>query len=361
MLRDLGRWFADQARADGWFSSITGLGGRRDRAATMRIKAAPTLTTAEIDALYLYTGLGGRIVDAVPEDAIGTGVGTGDAALDRAMVSTGAATALGRAWRWGRAYGRGAVYLGLSDRFGPQSAPVSLDQIGPGDLAFVRDVDGVDLIPAEYEQARTSIRYGTPTHYYLTRTGQGARVHASRFVFFGGALTPERIRETESLFGRDLSVLQRPFEALRDDGASTAAVVGAFQDLSQAVFKIKDLTTMITNGGADAMRTRMEIVDLARSIARAVVIDADGEDFSHVGAANLTGVDALLGRLLQRVATASGIPATVLLGTAPIGMNATGESDLRIWYRRVEIERTEHAQHFARVIREDHYGDSGKP
>lgn len=349
-LSDLTTWFLDQTRADGWISLVTGLGGSRDRTTSVKIGRVTPLDDSTIESLYLTTGLGGRIVDAVVEDAIGAGTSTSNEALDAAIARLGAERVIGNAWRWGRAYGRGAVYLGLSDRLGPQDAPVSLDAIQPGDLLFVRDVDGQDLTVSRTDQDRRSASYGHPSHYYVSGSSRGSvEIHASRFVFFGGALTPHRIRYARS--GRDLSVLQRPYEAIRDEGIAHASVVAAFADLSQAVFKIKGLISMIANGQAQIARDRMELVEYARSVMRAVVLDADGESFEHVGAMNLTGVDQAQARLLQRIAASSGIPATVLLGTAPIGMNATGESDLRIWYRRVEIERVEKEPAFRTVYR----------
>lgn len=347
-LRDLTAWFKDQIREDGWFSLVTGLGGARDRSTSVR-PIFQAIDDPTIEALYLGNGIAGTIVDCVPDDAIGSGICTGSEALDQALRRTGAIDRAGEAWRWGRAYGRGAVYVGLSDRLGAQSSPVALEAIEPGDLSFLEAVDGIDLTPSRFEASRSSASYGRPSHYWISGARIGQEIHASRLIFFGGALTPARIKINRS--GKDLSVLQRPYDALRDEGASNAAVIAAFQDLSQAVFKIKDLVTMIANGQASVLRDRMEIVDLARSVTRAVVLDADGESFEHVGAANLTGVDALQGRILQRVASWSGVPATRLLGVSPVGMNATGESDLRIWYKRIENERQRHESQIASLIR----------
>ena len=349
IVDDFARWLTDQTHADGWFSTLTGLGGRRDRTTSVRVGRFRVLTDPEIDALYLGTGLGGRIVDLVPEGA-SRGVSSGSEALDRQILRFGAVRALSRAWKWGRAWGRGAIFVGLADRLGKQNEPVAWDQVGPGDLRFLRDVDGVDLVPADFESARGSLYYGDPSHYYIAGRGNGTPVHRSRFVFFGGADTPNRIKDLH-LNGRDFSVLQRPYEALRDEGLAHANVIGAFNDLSQAVFKVKGLFQQIANGQKQTVLDRMEVTDMARSVAKAVVVDADGEDFSHVGAANLTGVDPLVGRMLSRVASFSGIPATVLLGTAPIGMNATGESDLRIWYSTLEAERTDKEPAFVQIFR----------
>jgi len=154
---------------------------------------------------------------------------------------------------------------------------------------------------------------------------------------FGGARTSARWRRLNS--GFDLSILQRCQDVLRDVDTSWRSVMSLMADLSQAVFKINGLVSMLAEGQKDVVMERMELVDLARSVARAVVVDKDGEDFQHVGAQNITGVDPLLVRVFQRLATAADMPLTVLMGVSPSGMNATGESDLRIWYASVESER----------------------
>lgn len=180
-LRDLTAWFKDQLREDGWFSLVTGLGGARDRSTSVR-PIFVAIDDVTIEALYLGNGLAGTIVDAVPDDAIGTGISTGSEALDQALRRTGAIDRAGEAWRWGRAYGRGAVYIGLSDRLGPQSAPVALEATQPGDLTFLEAVDGIDLTPSRFEESRASASYGRPSHYWISGARVGQEIHASRFV-----------------------------------------------------------------------------------------------------------------------------------------------------------------------------------
>ena len=334
-LIDMAKDLIKDRRLDSWFNVVTGLGGVRDRSSYTRAGDIVALNVLELESLHASNGLAGRIVDLVPNDAIGTGIKTKDEALDKELSRLNAWDQFATAWKWGRLYGAGALYLGMSDRCGPQDRPLADGAIGRGDLLYLLPIDGIDLQIAEHDYARGSMTYGEPSHYSIGRGG-GSRIHASRFIFFGGALTPYRRRRA---MGRDYSVLQRVYDSLKSEGAMNASVRGAFDDLSQAVFAIKDLTTMIANGQADVVRDRMEIANLARSIAKSVVIDADMERFEHVGAANLTGVDPLLGRGLQRVASDAEIPATILLGISPVGLNATGESDLKIWDKRIGKER----------------------
>lgn len=323
---------SERLRLDTWMHAITGLGGSRDKSRSAQIYNFRRLLPVELDALYHGEDLPAIIVNRLPEDALGRGFGTGDAELDRRLVRWHAVRALTDARIWGRLYGFGAVYLGLSDRCGLQTEPLDARRVQRGDLRFILTLDRLDVTIAEY-------RNGEPWIYQITtpNTGHTARIHASRLIVFGGARTSWRQRQFNE--GFDLSVLQRCQDALRDTDQTWRAVMNLLQDMSQAVFKIKGLVSMIADGKKDVVLNRMEVVNMARSIARAVVIDADGEDFSHVGAANLTGVEPLLVRSIVRLATAAEMPVTILAGVSPTGMNATGDGEIRIWYKRVTRER----------------------
>jgi phage-related protein (TIGR01555 family) len=82
----------------------------------------------------------------------------------------------------------------------------------------------------------------------------------------------------------------------------------------------------------------MQMIELSRSVAKALVIDAEDESFTRV-ATSFAGLPDVLDRFADRLAAASGYPATVLFGSAPAGLNATGDSDIRLYYDRVQSYR----------------------
>lgn len=332
---------AAKRRADGYANVLTGLGGSRDKSLAARVRPFVPLQWQELDWLYHGNDLPATIVDRLPTDAMRMGYESGNPELDKIAQKWDALDKFLEGWIWGRLYGLGGLYLGFSDRLGAQDTPLDLAAIQPGDLTFILPVDGIDLGVAERVTNPASAHYGDVRSYYLgtvnAGTRQGTPIHRSRFILFGGARTSARTRLRNG--ERDLSVLQRPADVLRDVDQSWRSVMNLLQDLSQAVFKVKGLIQQIQDGQKDVLLARMEIVDVARSVARAVVIDADGEGFEHAGAANVTGVDPLLVRIFTRLAAAAEMPLTILMGTSPAGMNATGESDLRIWYAHCETAR----------------------
>lgn len=345
----------ERLRLDTFMNVITGLGTSRDRLQRARVYDFIRLTPAELDAMYHGDDLPARIVDKIVDDGLRQGWKTGDDTLDR-LLARGPRGRLSEAARWGRLYGVGAILLGVDERLGPVDAPLDRAQIGPGDLRYLLVLDRQDLSIVDRDRDPRSTTYGEPSFYRVGGTGsverhQGAPVHASRLIVFGGARTSERQRLKNE--GFDLSVLQRPFEILRDADQSWRTMMLLAQDMSQAVYRMKGLANMIAEGDKDVVMSRMEVVDMARSATRMMVVDADTEDFSFTGGANVGAIDPILTRIFQRVATAADMPVTTLLGISPAGMNATGESDTRSWYDRVRAwqeDITEQALALSRVV-----------
>src|SRR5690606_27381746 len=55
--------------------------------------------------------------------------------------------------------------------------------------------------------------------------------------------------------------------------------------------------------------------------------------------ASFADLPALMQELSLAICGAAEIPATILFGRSPAGMNATGESDMQQWYDRCETYR----------------------
>lgn len=326
------REVAGRLRVDTWINTLTGLGGSKDRTQYMGVAAFRPLQTAELDALYHGEDLPAIIVERLPTDALSRGFAyAGNEKLDRLAAEWRVRDMILEARIWGRLYGLGGVVIGVTGD--DPRTPLRLEAVRRGSLEFLLPVDKHDLTIATRDERPDSPTYGDPLTY---RVGSRSTIHASRVVIFGGARTSTRQRHT---YGSDLSVLQRPYGVLRDVEQSWRSVMNLLQDMSQAVFAIDGLMSMIANGQKDVVLDRMQVVNMARSVSRAVVIDAQNERFEHVGAQNLATVDPLLVRIFTRLAAAADMPLTLLMGTSPAGMNATGESDLRIWYKKCDGER----------------------
>lgn len=334
------------ARLDSWTNLITGAGLNSGRTA-FQFRATPGdfLDPALLETLYDLDGVAARIVDAIPRHALRQGITlqTGNEELNTALASAlddlGAEARLRRAWTWARLYGGGAVFIGADDGRDP-SQP--LDEAAIQRVRFLVDVDRRDLTPHTWVSDPLSARFGDVDSYLLLRhggtTSQTAVVHSSRLIRFYGTEVSRRRRL--ELQGWGDSVLQRVYQELQQARGAFASAATLLQDASQGVFKVKDLFAMMASDSTDALKKRLELMDMARSVAKSILVDADAESYERVETATLTGVVEVLDRFVNFLAAVSEMPVTVLMGQAPAGLNATGESDIRSWYDHVRAEQT---------------------
>jgi phage-related protein (TIGR01555 family) len=163
-------------------------------------------------------------------------------------------------------------------------------------------------------------------------------VHESRLLYFRGVMTA-RMPVANGQFWDD-SVLQRVHEAVKHSSSNWMSASHLMSDASQGVLSIQNLMQLLSTSGEALLRKRMQMMDIARSVCRSILVDAEKEKFERVST-SFTGIPELLDRSMMRVSAAAQMPVTILFGRSPAGLNATGESDTRAWYDTVAAERAD--------------------
>lgn len=335
-----------RTRLDAWTNEVTGFGTSRDKTTYGRHVASPFLTDEEIATLYHHDDMAARMVDIVPQEMLREGfvVSTEEPELDRALAEKldelGAAARLAEGVRWGRCFGGGAVLIGADDGR-DASAPLVPERAR--DIRYLRSFDRRVLWPLTYYDDPGSPRLGEVRSYAVTSEGtigsSVAEVHESRLLLFGGA--PTGTRERAQLAGWDMSVLQRPHEVLRQFNTGWKSVEILLTDANQAVFKMTGLAEIVAEpDGEQKLQTRARLVDLYRSVLRAIVVDADSQESFERQTVSFSDIPATLDKFMLRLAAAVQIPVTILMGQSPAGMSATGDSDFRWFYDRIRSEQT---------------------
>jgi len=143
-------------------------------------------------------------------------------------------------------------------------------------------------------------------------------------------------------------------------GVSWDSLAHILQDAYQGVYKVKGFIDALAGTDPGALQTRWALIDMARSAIRAVILDADMEEFERQSP-QLAGLDKIMELFMIRLASAAGMPATVLMSQSPAGMNATGESDMRWWYNRVDYAREHTLKPALRTLIELVFSGLGAP
>lgn len=325
---------------DGWRNVLSKLGLRgRDKSVSITPGPVTLLTTRELARVYASDGLGAKIADVVADDAMRNGFrilkDDDQETLLKACDEVGLDEALIKAYRYCRAFGGSLIVAQYDHDANPLDKPPS-----PGAV-----VDGFKV----YSSARvpistTSIVTDERSPYFddieifeVSRRGGGpVRYHASRCFPMKGIACPDdpALEFTSSQLYWGTSVLQRAYIALSNFGAFFQAIGHLGQEMVIGKYRIANLEKLLLTNDTKAIETRMEIIQVQKSVLRAILLGKD-EEYTR-DALSFAGVADVFDRMSMVLAGACGIPITKLLGRSAAGMNASGDGDSRDYYDMVK-------------------------
>jgi uncharacterized protein len=349
------------SRADSWVNAMTGLGTLRDKLTHAQVVPGATLGDPTLEALFNDDDVARRIVTKLPREATRRGFrivleGDDDGDDDEEESADVAAEMLDRfqkldampklrdGWIWARLYGGGSgVFVGADDG---RSVDQPLNEAGIRTINFLNVLKRPQVSIERRYLDVTAPRFGEPEIYKVhraTATGllprEGLDVHESRLILFDGAMTARST--TDSATGFDDSVLQAAMASLQQNATAWQSIAHLLTDASQGVLKIANLVDLVAADGQETLRARVQLMDMARSVCRSILVDAEKESFERI-ATSFAGLPEVMDRLMMRMSSAAdGMPVTLLFGRSPAGLNATGESDIRSWYDTVAEGQTD--------------------
>lgn len=355
-------------RFDGYLNAYTGLGDfNRDKSLLSSFQRRSKLSDKYLEDLYHESDVAARICDAYPEEMFKQGfyIKTENSeykddmdeylsienlqaeqpeihALLMKFDELEAREKFLRAMIWARVFGGSAIFMGIDDG-NAQDEPVDFDRIQ--DVTFLKVVDSRYVYPWEVYEDPNHPKFNEPKTYRIVPNDNRvflpsntpvaeAIVHESRIITFNGTRTTEtRMRENR---GWSDSILQKCDEVLMQFGQSWQATSHLMTDAAQGIFKMTGLVEALEQSKLSYITQRLADMDMNRSVARMLVVDADtNEDFRR-DTYSFNGIPQILELMMLRLSLAARIPVTILMGQSPSGMNATGESDIRWWYDTVK-------------------------
>jgi phage-related protein (TIGR01555 family) len=329
------------ALTDGLRNLVSGLGGANDKAqgATFVMKMP---TRQEIDACYRSTWLGRKIHDIPALDMTREWRGwqADDdqiEAIELVEKNLQVRARVRKALVYARLYGGSAIIMGLP---GDPKTPAP-EKIAKGALKYLHVMHRHQLHLDEQVRDLTDPLFGQPRMFRIgsINDGQGAEIHPSRVVTFKGADLPEGAvnNASEDWYWGD-PLLVSVFDALTAHDTGVSAIANMMNEAKTDIVHVPGFMENLTS--SEYERTLMERFSLAallKSLTNTLVLDGgDGQEGSgevwEQRQITWTGLPEVQRTLFQLVSGASDIPATRLIGVAPAGMNATGESDTRNYY-----------------------------
>ncbi|AEH79660.1 HI1409 family phage-associated protein [Sinorhizobium meliloti SM11] len=237
-----------------------------------------------------------------------------------------------------RLWGGAALVIGTGDK--DLTAPLDVERITKGGLKYLTVMTRRHLTAGKIERDPASEWYGKPKVYQLNSAdGAQIEIHPSRLVIFNGSQQPDEDIVTTTYAGWGDSVLLSVVDAIKQADGTAANIASLVFEAKVNVIRIPDFMQNLGNAEYRAkILERYTLAATAKGINGDLLLDKE-EEYEQKTASFATLPEVLMS-FLQIVSGAADIPATRLLGQSPAGMNATGESDLRNYYDRLQAMQT---------------------
>lgn len=239
-----------------------------------------------------------------------------------------------------RLYGGAALVIGVNQ--GGEDKPIELDSVVKDSLKFVHVVTKNEITQGgQIIGDLMSPWYGEPEYWTLNpRAIQSAdftqlKIHPSRVIKLVGAPYPDALNAPD-VWGD--SILQIVDDAIRAVGTISGSIAQMITDAKLDIISVPGLADITSTSAGEAKLTkRFAYANTHKSIINAIILDKE-EAWQRIQIA-FPGIPEVLQMYLLIASGAADIPVTRLLGQAPAGMNATGESDIRNYYDRLKSDQ----------------------
>lgn len=220
---------------------------------------------------------------------------------------------------------------------GQMDEPLSPRDVTRGSLRFLLPVRRYDLRTVSRDLDIYSPFFGGPAMYELLNYGRRQwRIHPSRVIIFKGNEIPGDKDDAGSYWGD--SVLQVINDAVINAGVAQAGIAGLIHEAKVDIISIPNLMEQLsTEEYSQALVKRFMLANQAKSSQNALILDA--EEKWERKQINFTQLPDVLKLYLQVASAAADIPATRLCGLSPQGLNATGDTEERMYYDRISGEQ----------------------
>lgn len=326
---------------DGLKNLASGLGTAKAKTANRTVVYEP-LNQYDAEALYNEDWLARKIIDIIPSEMVREWRNW-ETRQSEAIYETEnrvrVKAQLEEAMVWGRLYGGGAILIGVESNdplelFDPQT-------VKKDGLLYLHTFNRHELVvdPIDIETDLFSPDYGKPRILEIIDpyNGNSVKVHRSRFVIFDGLRCSRQIRQFNQGWG--LSVFQAIRQTILNVSSTAMNAAEMTEEAKLDIIKIPNIAANFADPESERrLLTRFSFVDQIKSIINAIIIGGD-EEYDRK-TMNFAGLPELIRAHMELAAGAAETPLTLLLGTSPGGLNATGDSDLRNHYDNIRSKQT---------------------
>lgn len=226
-------------------------------------------------------------------------------------------------------FGRGQIAINIKGA--KRELPLVLDPrtVKVGSLDSISAVEPIWTTPSAYNTLDpTAPDFYKPTSWYML----GKKIHASRLITIITRPLPDILKPAFNFGGMSLSQLAEPYV---DNWLRTRQSVSDMINIFSITALKTDMNALLqgmddTDAGNDLM-LRAELFTTMRSNKGLMMLDNEHEELVQINTP-LSGLHELQAQSQEQMCSVSRMPAIILTGISPGGLNASSDSEIRAFY-----------------------------
>jgi phage-related protein (TIGR01555 family) len=233
-------------------------------------------------------------------------------------------------------FGRAQIYIKL--RGADPKTPLILDPrtVPPNSLEAVVAVEAIWTTPVNYNaQDPTAPDFYKPSGWFML----GTQVHASRLMTIITRELPDILKPAFNFGGMSLSQLAEPYV---DNWLRTRQSVSDLINNFSTTALATDMSQILQgDDDGSGLLNRAQLFTAHRSNKGMMLVDKDREELVQVNTP-LGGLHELQAQSQEQLCSVSRTPAIVLTGISPGGLNASSDSEIRVYYDWISAQQEAH-------------------
>jgi len=336
---------------DGLTNALSGLGGSHDPRSYNRYFVIPK-TDPEIDAAYRGSWVMRKIIDKPATEMVREWrdwqADSGD--IEKLEAEEKRLDLRNKVRRAEMLRGLGGAGMVLWTDDSDQSQPLKPESIQTGGLKVIHVWHRSRFQLGDMIEDWRDPWFGHPSYYEVQLQGQAGsravRFHPSRVVAFRADPVAEIVGAgwADCFWGQ--SKVETVLSAVENVDTAEAGFAALIKDARNRRLYVPKLTEQFaTEEGEKRFTRRATALAMGESTLGITFLDAGtatGSDGKATGGEKLedrqmvwTGIPDIKSSYWNAAAAAADMPATVLWGVSPQGMNATGQSDIELWHKTI--------------------------
>jgi len=232
-----------------------------------------------------------------------------------------------------RLFGGAAIFMGTGQDL---TQPLNINAIKKGGLRYLKVLDRRELIAGNIINDPLDERDNRAEFYTVSGVRESLNIHPSHFAIMMG----EPNMELAYNDGWGISILQSAMDAIKNADSTAKNIAGLVFEANVDIVGIPDLAANLASGGESYERAVLQRIALfaqGKGISGVGLLDKE-EEYKR-NTASFAQLPDLLENYLMIAGASEGIPASRFLGSAPKGLNSTGEGDMKNYYDGIQSKQ----------------------